>query len=119
MNRVGRVDGAVYVRWALRMFVIAVGQDVYEGVVAQCVGGGPTTVVHESSFDDTSFLRFRYLLFVGSLLDASSSGSVAFFARFFFAFRRRFVRFLRASAMASSSDSSSRARCLRFFFYSF
>ncbi|KJA24502.1 hypothetical protein HYPSUDRAFT_1074753 [Hypholoma sublateritium FD-334 SS-4] len=49
VNRVVRVDGVVPEGWAFRMFVIADGQDVYEGVVAEYVGGVPTTVVHEET----------------------------------------------------------------------
>lgn len=51
VNRTVRVDGAVPEGWAFRMFVIADGQDIYEGVVAQYVGEGPTTVVHEETND--------------------------------------------------------------------
>ncbi len=51
MNRTVRVDGAVPEGLAFRMFVIADGQDIYEGVVAQYVGEGPTTVVHEETND--------------------------------------------------------------------
>lgn len=51
VNKVVRVDRAVPEGWAFRMFVIADGQDVYEGVVAQYVGEGPTTVVHEETND--------------------------------------------------------------------
>jgi 4'-phosphopantetheinyl transferase len=48
VNLVVRVDGQIPQGWHFTMFVIQDGEDLYQGVVAEQVGGSSTQVVNES-----------------------------------------------------------------------
>jgi 4'-phosphopantetheinyl transferase len=47
VNLIVRVDGQIPQGWHFSMFVIADGEDFYQGVVAEYVGGTSTNVVNE------------------------------------------------------------------------
>jgi 4'-phosphopantetheinyl transferase len=49
LNLIVRVDGQILRGWNFSMFVIEDGEDFYQGVVAECVGGTSTNVVNEST----------------------------------------------------------------------
>ncbi|KAF8204949.1 4'-phosphopantetheinyl transferase superfamily [Pholiota molesta] len=51
LNKVVKVDGQVPEGWRFNMFVIEDGEDVYQGVVAEYVGGVPTEVIEVGSKD--------------------------------------------------------------------
>ncbi|CAA7260173.1 unnamed protein product [Cyclocybe aegerita] len=44
-NRVVRIDGAEPMGWRFRMFTLMDGEDLYEGVIAEYLGGGTHTEV--------------------------------------------------------------------------
>ena len=48
VNLIVRVDGQIPQGWLFSMFVIEHGDDLYQGVVAEYVGGTSTEVVNES-----------------------------------------------------------------------
>jgi len=48
VNRSVRVDGQIPQGWRFSMFVIEDGEDLYQGVVAEQLGGTSTEVVNES-----------------------------------------------------------------------
>ena len=48
VNLIVRVDGQIPQGWHFSMFVIEDGEDFYQGVVAEHVGGTSTEVVNES-----------------------------------------------------------------------
>ena len=48
VNRIVRVDGQIPQGWHFSMFVIKDGEDLYQGVVAELLGGKSTEVVSES-----------------------------------------------------------------------
>jgi 4'-phosphopantetheinyl transferase len=49
VNRIVRVDGQIPQGWHFSMFIIEDGEDLYQGVVAERLGGTSTEVVYESS----------------------------------------------------------------------
>lgn len=48
VNLIVRVDGQIPQGWHFSMFIIEGGEDFYQGVVAEYVGGTSTEVVNES-----------------------------------------------------------------------
>jgi len=52
VNRIVRVDGQIPQGWRFSMFVIEDGEDLYQGVVAEQLGGTSTEVVNESMKPD-------------------------------------------------------------------
>jgi len=48
VNRIVRVDGQIPQGWHFSMFTIKDGEDLYQGVVAEQLGGKTTEVVSES-----------------------------------------------------------------------
>ena len=48
VNLIVRVDGQIPQGWHFSMFIIEDGEDFYQGVVAEHVGGTSTKVVNES-----------------------------------------------------------------------
>ena len=52
VNLIVRVDGQIPQGWRFSMFVIEDGEDLYQGVVAEHLGGTSTEVVNESMKPD-------------------------------------------------------------------
>ena len=52
VNLIVRVDGQIPQGWHFSMFVIEDGEDFYQGVVAEYVGGTSTNVVNELTIPD-------------------------------------------------------------------
>lgn len=51
LNKVVKVDGQIPEGWRFNMFVIEDGEDPYQGIVAEYIGGVPTEVIEEGSKD--------------------------------------------------------------------